>query len=178
MPEFGTFTRALVQLKNDFKHDRYPQTYEYEIAIQNLREILQKCHQNIGFFVQHPIRFVQNYNQDWQTGLTNLNTLVYIGDHPGLKQEQIIIKNPVPKEHLYLELNREKLTALYPLISVHNCEFCKTPETYIVDFWNKSENKIRLKSFERGHIHKDNEIAQKLSEDLSFWIQSKFPFQS
>ncbi|HEV7643185.1 MAG TPA: N-6 DNA methylase [Pyrinomonadaceae bacterium] len=169
--------RELVKLKNDFKHDRYPQLHEYDEAVENLRKILHECYRKIGFFVSYPVRLIQDSNQNWQTNVIVLNTLVYTGDHPGLKQEEMTAAAHFLKNHLYLELNPEKLVSLYPLISVHLCDSCKTNETYIIDSWNRSDNKIKLKSFERGHILKSNHITEQVGKDFIFWMQKNFPMK-
>jgi hypothetical protein len=71
----------LVGRKNDFKHDRGPQTpYEYSEATHGLNQKLRECLRELAFLVQHPMRLVQDFDIDWKTRQTVLSTLVYVGD--------------------------------------------------------------------------------------------------
>jgi type I restriction enzyme M protein len=173
--EFGAWTQELVKLKNDFKHDRGPQTInEYAAAVQKLTELLYQCMREMAFFVQHPMRLIEDTDIDWKTGRNLVNTLVYVGDHPGLRQERIRLSRAVPKGKLYFELKDETLIPLYPLISVQYCEPCKMRESYMVDRWDGPSGRTVLKSFERGHIHDNDTEAKAIGADLEYWLQEVF----
>jgi hypothetical protein len=173
--EFGALTHELVRLKNDFKHDRGPQSAnEYTTAAQSLAQILYRCMHEIAFLVQHPLRLIQDSDINWKTGKTIVNTLVYAGDHPGLRQEKITISRTIPKGKLYFELKEETLVPLYPLISVHYCESCKVREAYMIDRWSGTDNRTVLKSFERGHTHDNTNAARQVGEDLEYWLLDVF----
>jgi hypothetical protein len=131
--EFNKLVQELVALKNDFKHDRGPQGYEYERAIKNLDEKLNTVFRGILFSVQYPMRLIQGIDNDWKSKETVLDTLVYAGDHPGLRQERIKTNSTISKGKLYLDLSYDLLVPLYPLISVHYCTSCKLRETYMID---------------------------------------------
>lgn len=173
--KLSDFTRTLQELittKNDFKHDRGPQGDEYERAIQSLKEKLDNAFHAIAFFVQYPIRLIQSIDNDWKTKETVISTLVYAGDHPGLRQEKLTTSQIISKGKLYLDLSHDFLVPLYPLISVHYCNSCKTRETYMIDRWEGRDGRTVLKSFERGHTHDNNEIAKKVGEDFADWLQN------
>jgi type I restriction enzyme M protein len=171
--QFGRLIQNLVNRKNDFKHDRGPQTdYEYTEAVRVLGQDLKSCLQEMAFFVQHPIRLVQDADIDWRSNKSILSTLVYVGDHPGLRQEKITLGSPLPKDKLYLELKDELLLPLYPLISANYCTSCKTRETYFIDRWESSDGRTILKSFERGHTHNNNEVARQIGVDMEYWLQN------
>ena len=173
--QFGRILQELVNRKNDFKHDRGPQTnYEYAEATGILAQDLKICLQELAFFVQHPMRLVQDSDVDWRSGKTKLSTLVYVGDHPGLRQEKISVDESLPKDKLYLEINEGQLFPLYPLISVRYCTSCKARETYFIDRWESRDGKTILKSFERGHIHSNNDVARQVGADLDYWLQLAF----
>lgn len=173
--EFGAWTLDLVRMKNDFKHDRGPQTAnEYAAAVQKLAEILYKCMHEIAFFVQHPMRLIQDSNIDWKTGRNLVSTLVYVGDHPGLRQERITLSKAVPKDKLYFELKDESLVPLYPLISVQYCEPCKMREAYMIDRHDGPGGRTVLKSFERGHTHDNDDVTKAVGADLEYWLQEVF----
>lgn len=162
-------------MKNDFKHDRGPQTAnEYVAAVQEVAEILYQCMHEIAFFVQHPMRLIQDSDIDWKTRRTLVNTLVYVGDHPGLRQEKITLNDAVPKGKLYFELKDETLMPLYPLISVQYCEPCKMREAYMIDRWDGPGGRTILKSFERGHTHDNDAIAKTIGTDFEYWLLEVF----
>jgi type I restriction enzyme M protein len=163
-----------VTRKNDFKHDRWPQADdEYAVAVRDIGQEIQQCLQKIAFLVQYPMRLIQDSDVDWRTKKIVASTLVYIGDHPVLRQERISLNSPVSKDKLYLELKGDTLVPLYPLFSVHNCSVCKMREVFMVDRWDGPGDRIVLKSFERGHAH-DKEAARKVAEDLEHWLENVY----
>lgn len=177
--EFARATKELVRLKNDFKHDRGPTTTEeYEETSLQLEAALRECLGPLSFLIQHPVRLVQHIDRDWRTKRTIVDTLVYMGDHPGLRQERLTLEDMPSEDKLYLELEGEAWVSLYPLVSVQYCPSCKFRETYFVDLWNGSGERIRLKSFERGHVHDNDAIAQRVGADLAHWLGMQFPATS
>lgn len=173
--EFAKRLDELVERKNDFKHDRGPKNdYDYRVACDNLNSALTEIFHGLAFLVQYPIRQVQDLDQDWRSGQISIQTLVYTGDHPGLRQETVFYPSWLPKQHIYLELNYDNWVPLYPLISVQYCPDCKTSETYFLDFWNPDRNRTMLKSFERGHVHEKGGIAFQVSADMQHWLATTF----
>lgn len=173
--DFGNWTQNLVNRKNNFKHDRGPQTpQEYIQETKLLATELENCLKELAFFVQYPTRYVLETDIDWKTNQHTVNTLVYVGDHPGLRQERIPVMAPLPREKLYLEIKGNSLIPLYPLISVHYCDSCKIKETYVIDLWNPSEGRTIIKSFERGHTHSNDDIAKQIGTDLEHWLKDAF----
>jgi type I restriction enzyme M protein len=169
--DFAKTTKTLVELKNDFKHDRGPKTpHEFALASKELQDHLDTCYTQLSFFVKYPIRSVQSINIDWQTNKAILETLVYEGDHPGLRQERVEHSKPLTKDMLYLELDKDLWSPLYPHVSVQYCQSCKTRETYFIDRWDGQGGKITLKSFERGHTHESDADAKQVATDMEHWI--------
>lgn len=174
--QFARLLQELITKKNDFKHDRGPQApNEYIEGTMALGQDLKACLQELALFVQHPMRFIEEADVDWRSRRAKLKTLVYVGDHPGLRRESISVSESLPKDKLYIEVNEGHLLPLYPLISVHYCSSCKTRETYFIDRWDPNDGKLVLKSFERGHTHSNNTIIQQVGDDLKYWIESFFP---
>jgi hypothetical protein len=173
--EFARATKQLVDLKNDFKHDRGPKTrYEYEQAVGKMDATLCKCLEAISFFVQYPIRLVQHMDLDWRTGEARVDTLVYAGDHPGLRQERLKLPQPVPEGKLYLELTDQVWASLYPLISVQHCPRCGARATFFIDRWDGVGQRVVLKSFERGHALENDDQANEVGSDLDHWFNECF----
>lgn len=171
--DFSKQAKELVELKNDQKHDRGPKTtYEYEQAAEYIQEIIDNCYKELSFFVRYPIRLIKDIDHDYQSGDAILDTLVYTGDHQGLRREQCVYPNtPFTKDVLYIEIDNNKWIPLYPFISVFYCPSCKTRETYFIDRWDGPGKKIILKSFERGHIHEGDKDAMKVSSFLEHWFE-------
>jgi hypothetical protein len=64
--------------------------------------------------------------------------------------------------------------SLYPLVNVLYCPQCGSCETYFIDAWNGPGTSPTLKSFERGHVFEDVEIAARISEHLDYWVRTQF----
>jgi len=170
--DFTKTTKRLVELKNDFKHDRGPKTpHDFDKASEEIQDLIDYCYEQLSFFVRYPIRLVQSLDVDLITSDAILETLVYAGDHPGLRLEKVNYPKALPKGLLYLELSKDNWIRLYPHINVQYCPSCKTRETYFVDRWDGIGNKVVLKSFERGHTHESDEDAKKIASDLANWIK-------
>jgi len=173
--EFARLTKRLVELKNDFKHDRGPKAiYEFKKSAQEMDECLRQCLEQLSFFVQYPIRLVEHMDRDWETDKAILNTLVYVGDHPGLRQEQKKLADTLPENKLYLELTDHEWISLYPLISVQHCPDCKFRETYFIDRWDGPGERTILKSFERGHTHDNDDEARMVDKHFQHWLRVHF----
>lgn len=172
--EFYTNTTTLVRLKNDYKHDRGPKTpEEYEEAIEKASVLLRDCLSQLRFLMQYPLHLVENLDFDHWTSTYTVTTLAYVGDHPGM--QQIITQGfarPLTKGWLYMALDRETWIPLHPLVSVQYCPHCKMRETYFVDVWDGPGKPAQLKSFERGHVHRDDKAAQQIGSDLERWLSS------
>lgn len=172
--EFAQLTKKLVERKNHFKHDRGPKTQqEVEDATQELEHYLREVMASLSFFIQTPLRFVEGVDIEWKSKRATLETLVYMGDHPGLRPERVSLSSAVPRGKLYLEIQPEVWIPLYPLVSVLYCPSCKTRETYFVDRWEGLGHQILLKSFERGHTRENDKDANQVSEHLSYFLHTK-----
>lgn len=170
--QFRETLQKLATRKNDFKHDRWPQSDDqYTAAVKEMGEDLQQCLSKIAFLVQYPMRLVQDSDVDWRTKKVRAKTLLYVGDHPSLSQEQIDLSGPVSKGKLYLELKSDTLIPLYPLFTVQNCSVCTMREVFMIDRFDGSHNRVVLKSFERGHAHDNDEVAKAVGEDFEHWLQ-------
>lgn len=174
-----TFTKStleFVQKRNEFAHHRGPRTEaEFELGNNDLSEKISDCLERISFFTQYRIRLVEDYDQDWQTKQFRIDTCLFIGDHPlGLRRERSSYPHPLTKGILYLEVTEKNWLPLYPFISIHSCPECNNTETYFLDKRVRSSQKTRMISFERSHIL-ENEEAEKIGEDLDYWIDNQFP---
>ncbi|MBV6391232.1 MAG: hypothetical protein KPEEDBHJ_00440 [Anaerolineales bacterium] len=171
--EFTSNTQKLVELKNDYKHDRGPKTpYDFAMKSEEIQIIIDFCYAQLAFLVKYPIRLVQSMDVEYLSNKAILETLVYEGDHPGLRREQVHHPKPLTKDILYLEVDRDFWAPLYPHISVQYCQSCKMRETYFVDRWDGGSNKAVLKSFERGHTHESDTDAKQVTANLERWINS------
>lgn len=170
---FGRDIKRLVQLKNDYKHDRGPKTpHDFSQASSQLQELIDYCYKQVSFFVKYPIRLVESLDVDWQTQEAIMDTLVSAGDNPGLRREKIRYPQPLPIGLLYLELQKNKWISLYPNISVQYCRSCKVRETYFIDRLDGVGGKVVLKSFERGHTHESDTEAKNVATDMTHWIKN------
>jgi type I restriction enzyme M protein len=170
--DFAKATKEFVQLKNDYKHDRGPKTpLEFEKSSNTLQKLLDYCYDQLSFFVKYPIRLIQKIDIDWQTNESIFDTLVFVGDHQGLTQENINYPKPLPTGKLFITAKTDFWISLYPFVNVQYCSSCKFRETYFVDRWDSS--KTILKSFERGHTHENDDDALLVADDLNYWLKTK-----
>jgi hypothetical protein len=169
--DFAKATKRLVELKNDYKHDRGPKTpHEFEHASLEIQELIDYCYSMLSFFIRYPIRLVQSIDINRQTDEVMLDSLVYSGDHPGLRQEKNIYPKALAKETLYIEIDKCKWISLYPHMNVQYCPSCKTRETYFIDRRDGEYDRVVLKSYERGHTHESDKDAKQVGSDMELWI--------
>jgi len=168
---FAQDTKRLVEIKNDDKHDRGPKTpHDYDESISLTQELLDRILDALSILILHPIRMVQSVDTDWLTDKKTIDTLLYVGDHPGMRPETKDFPRALTKEHLYIELMEDDWAPLYPLISVQYCPSCKMRETYMIDRWERSGKQTVLKSYERGHLRNRDDAARQVGEHLESWI--------
>lgn len=165
---FGAAVKALITAKNDFKHDRGPRTEEdFATATKSTQETLKGCIRALAFFTEFPIRQVVDHDVT-RTGEVRLRCLAMVGDHPGLPQEEVTHRTPLPKRDLYIAAAGVGWVSLFPLLVARNCPSCKTRETFFLDKWNRKNNTAMRKSFERGHEEETKEVVP----NMASWIEA------
>lgn len=161
--KFTLTIKNLIKKINDFKHHRGPKVEEeFKVACEEIEPKLKDCMAAVSFFIQHPIRLVQDMDVVRGTTTVILHTLSFNGDHPGLSQEKLEFPYPLPKDTLYIEISPNNWASLYPFITVQYCPLCQTRETYFIDRWQGTNKPGGLKSFERGHTVDEDEIGKEI----------------
>lgn len=175
-------TDRLGNLRNDEHHGRGPASdAEYERENDELRRLLDDVFAALAWTVAYPLRLVRHVSQDWERGTYVADTVLYTGDHPGLRSEQVPAPHMMPDGHLYLVADDDTWISLYPLVTVQFCPSCKRSETYFVDRWEGTDRRTGLKSFERGHPLnyklRDgvSEEARTVSQHLEAWLKRVTP---
>jgi hypothetical protein len=159
----GRCIQYLIQAKNDFKHDRWPLTEEdFAQGCAETQLVLVALLKDMQFLADHPIREVKEIDTD-RHGSVKLTCLVYRGDHPGFAQETLEYGTPLHRGDLYLERAPDHWVSLYPFIQPISCSRCKSKEVFFVDKWLRGEQKVLLKSFDRGHVEESSDTAVALS---------------
>jgi hypothetical protein len=100
-----------------------------------------------------------------------------MGDHPGVRQEQVEYRSALPKNKLFMQVDKDNWVHLYPLMSVHFCPTCGFRETYLLDYWGGPGEKTVLKSFERGHAIDSTDggtAAVEVGTDIGAWLNHLF----
>jgi hypothetical protein len=111
---FGADVAALISARNDYHHNRGPQTIEELATASNeAQERLQRCMEALSFFTQYPIRLVQDFDFDRRSGEFLLGCLRLTGDGPGFPQERIRFPRPLPRSDLVLDLGSQNWVSLY-----------------------------------------------------------------
>lgn len=165
-----TFARNindLIELKNDFKHDRGPKTdAEYQEYLPRTQTLLDDCMEKLAFFIEHPIRLVSTVDRVRGSNLVRLEVSRCTGDHPAWPQERIEYTEALTRGDLFIELATQSLASLYPFITVQICPTCKARESYFLDKWDDDRKTALLKSFERGHPIKNSEVGGDILKSL------------
>jgi hypothetical protein len=165
---FGASIEKLITAKNDFKHDRGPRTEEdFESATKDVQQTLDACIKALAFFTEYPIRQVVDFDIT-RAGEVKLRCRSFVGDHPGLPQEEITYRTPLTKRDLYIAAAGVGWISLFPLLVARNCRTCKTRETFFLDKWNRKNGIAIRKSFERGHEEETNEVVS----NMRGWLDS------
>lgn len=161
---FGKDVATLIRTKNDYKHDRGPIVLEdIADAARETQERLKRCMEPLAFFVEYPIRQVEDLKASRSGDEYLLKCLRYTGDHPSFPQEDVVFHRGLPEGDLYLDLGNESWVSLYPFIVTMNCAHCKAKETYFIDMWDQRRGTARMKSFERGHTMSNPEVSDALA---------------
>ncbi len=159
-PDIG----ALIRAKNDYKHDRGPTTEQHLIDASNeSSERIEKCIRALSFFKEYPIRLVQDFDVDRYDEDFVLKCLRLTGDGPGFLQERLNHHRALPRGDLFLDLGDQRWVPLYPFVVATNCPRCLYRETYFIDRWDDRKGIALMKSFERGHIVDDKQVADQLT---------------
>jgi hypothetical protein len=153
----------LIRAKNDFKHDRGPKGEEdFKVECAKIQAALDDCMHGLGFFAEYPLRLIRDMSRIRGGRDVTLVTLNCMGDHPGFAQDHETYPDPLTKNDLYIEIEKENWTALYPFVVPHNCSQCNHREFYFVDRWPSKSGEATLKSFERGHTFESPEAGEAL----------------
>jgi hypothetical protein len=170
--------KRTVQIRNDAHHERGPSTPpEYERENEELRSLLDVVFGALEWTVNYPLRCITRTQLRWEDDVHVADTVLFTGDHPALRREQVPVPQPLHERHLYIEASETEWISLYPLITVQYCPSCKRSETYYVDRWEGINASTVLKSFERGHVlaykHRGGESAEArlVSQHLGAWFQ-------
>ena len=154
---FGADIQQIIRDKNDFKHDRTPSDEEtIRKKSADLAIVIDRCMKALAFFTDYPIRQIRE--MEYLPDKTyRYQCLRFLGDHPGLAQENVILPIPLPKG-LYIDLGHNEWKILDPFIVTQNCPTCHTREIYFIDRWADNNSSVNLKSFERGHTVEDDHL--------------------
>jgi hypothetical protein len=161
--QFYANVRQLIETKNKFKHDQVAllSKQDYHDGCVRLAEILKSCMQDLEGFVQFSIILITDLDVDRRTGLSILDILSCMGDHPALRQSKVKYSKSLPKNILFIEVEDGRYESLYPFITVQHCPECRFREFYFIDRWDGEH--ATLKSFERGHQEKSAAIGNDLT---------------
>ncbi len=159
---FGKSVEQLIRARNDFAHHRGP-TAESEIEKENgrLAGLLNECISQTAFLCNYQIRIVRSIDV-LPSGVIKMICLKAVGDHPALRQEELLLNRGFPKGHLILDAGNSNWISLYPFITQDICSSCGIMEIYHLDKWRFDKNLIQVRSFERGHALESSTISSEL----------------
>lgn len=163
---------SLLDMRNANAHHRGPRTKrELRGSIERVEDLLRETFREALLLARHPIRLVESLFVPWRTSEVMLKTLVYRGDHPSLKREEIRHHAALPQGHLYLEVEPGSWLSLYPLLSVEELgsERC----TYAIARLDERRRSATLKGLEQSQNASPEHTAH-VGEDLCAWLDDVF----
>lgn len=164
---FGRAIERLIVLRNNYFHGRGPHTPEEIVsASQEAGSNIGECMRQLAFLTEFPIRLVSNIDVSRRDEIA-LSCIRYMGDHPGLTQEDIPFSRALHKGDLYVEVGPNNWLPLFPFLSVNSCPACKVREVFFIDSWAEARTIARLKSFDRGHTFDSDDVAAELTRVIS-----------
>ena len=168
---FGKQLQSVLEYKNDFKHDRGPQTEaELAIATREMDEWLKAVLTEVSFLTRFPIHLVRDFNKkDRRTSTVELTVESLIGDHPSWPCSSRLYHEPLMRGDLFIEVDEKTVVPLYPFIKVVECPTCKWREVFFLDKWRGPGEKACLKSFEKGHPYENENIGN----DIVAWLNGE-----
>jgi ankyrin repeat protein len=167
--DFSKALRKVASVKNDFKHDRGPDSQrEVRRACDELQETLTVCMNQLAFCVYHPIRLIIDMDVDQQTSSIILTCFRLAGDHTVFPKEEVNYSKALPRNSLHMQITEGAWIPLYPFLTVQECPKCGHTEVYFIDRWDGKDRPATLKSFERGHDLESPEVGMALGE----WLEA------
>jgi type I restriction enzyme M protein len=171
-PKIEKTLSALVHLRNEDAHGRSEKSKrDFELASIDIDKQLLEVLEASLFFVRHPIRLVESLSVPWKKSGVVLSTLVYSGDHPSLRRENVWYSSALTQGHLYLEVAPDSWLSLYPLLSVE--EIGGEKRTYGVDQFEERRRRVVLRALESSR-EASAEHLQQIGEDLWIWLEGIF----
>jgi SHS2 domain-containing protein len=160
---FAKCIEELITARNKYHHNEGPRVEtEFREAADRVSKLLDDTLGELLFLTDHPIRLIRDFDVVRGTRRVVVRTLVYVGDHPGMRQEQTEYREALTKNDLYIQIRDGYWLPLYPFITVHDCPRCRYRETYYIDRWDGPDKKANLKSFERGHTEENVEVGNSI----------------
>jgi len=154
--EFYQLTEKLTVKRNTDAHGRETTFFERQERTAQLERMVDEAYEAVSFLIKYPLHLVKSTDKRWGKDSFEVKSLVYVGDHPGMRIGSSNLSNPPTKGILYVEVGDDSWIPLYPLISVSYCPKCHYRETFLLERMG-SGRRCEYKSFERGHEMPKNE---------------------
>jgi hypothetical protein len=149
----------LVQLRNDFHHNRGPRTPEgFEEAAEDIRHILLEVLRNSRFLARYPLWYVTDCEAQRRSSLFRVTYKLCMGDHPRFAQHEAQHNRFLMRRCVYLR-SGGRLFDLTPWILLRVCPICSNEAMFFVET-------ITYKSFERGHTDQCTEYWEDIARPL------------
>lgn len=164
--EFFNVANKIVEKRNDSRHGRGPNSkVEFQEHVADLEEMVNHAYKSIDFLIRYPLHLVERISKPFREDGFDVESLEYMGDHPGMQHKEKRLPESVSEGLLYIEVSQQRWIPLYPMVSVHHCPKCKRRETYMIDKWDGTYE-CRMKSFERGHVIESTNGMSNIASDL------------
>jgi hypothetical protein len=156
----------LVELRNDFHHNRGPKTPErFEEAAAEIQHKLLEVLRNSRFLTRYPLWYVTDCEAQRRSSQFKVTYRLCMGNHPRFEQREAQHDRPLVRRCVYLRSDG-RLFDLTPWIVLRVCRTCGDEAMFFVDSVDRKKEDITYKSFERGHAHQCAEYWEDIARPL------------
>ena len=156
----------LVQLRNDFHHNRGPKTPErFEEAAADIQHKLLEVLRNLRFLTRYPLWYVTDCEAQRSMPQFKVTYKLCMGNHPRFEQHEAEHDHSLVRRCVYLR-SGGCLFDLTPWIVLRVCPTCGDEAMFFVDSVDRKEEDITYKSFERGHTDRCTEYWEDIARPL------------
>ena len=156
----------LVQLRNDFHHNRGPRTpEEFECATGDIQRMLLEVLRGLRFLTRYPLWHVVDCEAQRRSPLLKVTYRLCMGDHPRFTQHEAYHDRPLIRHSVYLRSD-EQLFDLTPWIVRRVCPVCGNEAMFFVEEIDRHKEIVVYKSFQRGHNDRSTEDWEDIAHPL------------
>jgi hypothetical protein len=160
----GPVEEALVELtemRNDNAHNRGPRgsqvSSHFARALEHLGDLYGACE----WLIDYPVRLVEQVQWDSYASSGVYRFRELMGDHYLVAQRSRTTDTSVlDAGRLYIRDRTGELLLLSPLVLWHECDHCHLPSAFVLDAFDASTRRCRLRATDHNHTVMRADVVQ------------------